>query len=201
LQQKSLEDERKKLFAEAAPHMELLARMKERMGERYPEAMFLPPVMVTKEEKELMLRAMQVIIHLLSLLYACTTSKTCPNTYLPSCTAGEDCWVCDGVMAKVRLVVCAVHTYVDTAMSRLVETVSMHTWLDEQPARVMHVCCKVTAAVLAVLGTVNHGLLVICKLYLAACTHDRIHACSSHGTRRQRLLGLQHLLSCFADLA
>jgi hypothetical protein len=52
------------MFNELHPHMEFLRMMRERMGERYPEAMFLPPVLVNEEEKGRMLRAMRVRLSL-----------------------------------------------------------------------------------------------------------------------------------------
>jgi hypothetical protein len=63
LQTATLESIRKTSFNELEPQMEFLRRMRERMGERYPEAMFLPPVLVTDEEKEHMIRAMRVSSH------------------------------------------------------------------------------------------------------------------------------------------
>jgi hypothetical protein len=60
LQQAGLEDKRKEMFNALEPEMEFLRRMRERMGERYPEAMFLPPVLVDDSEKDRMIRAMRV---------------------------------------------------------------------------------------------------------------------------------------------
>jgi hypothetical protein len=62
--QAALEDTRKASFNELEPQMEFLRRMRERMGERYPEAMFLPPVLVNDEEKQKMIKAMRVSRHL-----------------------------------------------------------------------------------------------------------------------------------------
>jgi hypothetical protein len=76
MQQTRLEDKRRRMFEKLVRHMELLARMKERMGERYPEAMFLPPVMATEEEREQMLAAMRVSV-------ACCQGLPCSSVSAP----------------------------------------------------------------------------------------------------------------------
>jgi uncharacterized protein (DUF1499 family) len=60
LKQACVESQRKEMFHALEPEMEFLRRMRERMGERYPEAMFLPPVLVDEAEKDRMIKAMRV---------------------------------------------------------------------------------------------------------------------------------------------
>ena len=48
------------MFTTLQLEMDFLVTMRERMGERYPEAMFLPPVLVDVVEKARMIKAMRV---------------------------------------------------------------------------------------------------------------------------------------------
>jgi hypothetical protein len=55
-----LEDARKAQWEALVKELNFVRGTRVRMGERYPEAMFLPPVLVTEEERERMFNFMRV---------------------------------------------------------------------------------------------------------------------------------------------
>jgi hypothetical protein len=93
----ALEDARKAQWGALVRELDFARGMRRRLGERYPEAMFMPPVLVTEEERERLFEFMRVSPASLRARLPCMTQsppthsapQACRNQ--PRCSASPPC--------------------------------------------------------------------------------------------------------------
>jgi hypothetical protein len=131
----ALEDARKAQWGALVRELDFVRGMRRRLVERYPEAMFLPPVMVTEEERERLFEFMRVSPASLRARLPCMTLSPPTHSALqacrdqPRCAASRSCCpACSlaiGLLLAVYGAAAAAAAALDGAVLRCAVLVSM----------------------------------------------------------------------------